>query len=185
MKRRNLIAASAGLGILTLVLMTLQVGVDVDGLSANCGSPFDSVTGRTGWADWWARDLAEPGSTLPRSVACPDAVNRRIVAAGIALAAAAVTGLLARRERIAPAADSSKPSSDLARLATAVIAGGGVLTFGGLVAIILLVADPDSTLFNYVGRGVVALIGLIALVPAVGLLAAGLALRLIAERLDR
>ena len=60
-----------------------------------------------------------------------------------------------------------------------------MLTIGGLVAIVLLVADPESTLFNYVGRGVVSLIGLIALVPAVGLLAAGFALRLIARRLDQ
>lgn len=184
MRRPALVVASAGLGILAVVLMLLQVGVDVDGVSASCGSAFDSVTGRTGWVDWWARDISEPGDTLPRSVACPDAVNRRIVAAGIALAGAAVTGVLARRQRMVDADQPPGPSSDLARLATAVIVGGGVLTVSGLVAVVLLVADPESTLFNYVGRGVVALIGLIALVPAVGLLAAGYALRLIARRLD-
>jgi hypothetical protein len=115
-------------------------------------------------------------------VGCPDPVNRRIIGAGVAVALAAVAGVLARRERVDRDASTR---SDLARLATGVTVTGGVLTAGGLIAVVLLVADPDSTLFLYVGRGVVGLIGLIALVPAIGLLAAGLALRLIARRLDQ
>ena len=46
-----------------------------------------------------------------------------------------------------------------------------------------MVADADSTLFLYVDRGVVALVGLIVLVPTLALIVIGRALTLIAPHL--
>ena len=51
------------------------------------------------------------------------------------------------------------------------------LTIAGFAAIVLLVADAESTLFLYTDRLVVGVVGLIALVPAVALALGGWALR--------
>jgi hypothetical protein len=69
----------------------------------------------------------------------------------------------------------------LARLGRVTSAVGGGLTLVGLVGIGMLLADADSTLFLYTDRTVVAVVGLIVLVPAIALFAAGRALALAAR----
>ena len=58
---------------------------------------------------------------------------------------------------------------------------GAALTIAGVVAVILLVADADSTLFLYTDRLVVAVVGLIVLVPTVALFVLGRTLVIVAR----
>ena len=54
-----------------------------------------------------------------------------------------------------------------------------------LAALVLLVADADSTLFLYTDRLVVLLAGVIVLVPAIALIVGGWAIHQVGRRLDR
>ncbi len=62
---------------------------------------------------------------------------------------------------------------------------GGILTVAGVIAVILLVADADSTLFLYTDRLVVAVVGLIVLIPTMALFVIGRVLALVGAHLDR
>jgi peptidoglycan/LPS O-acetylase OafA/YrhL len=62
---------------------------------------------------------------------------------------------------------------------------GAALTVAGVIGLIVLLANPDAALFLYVDRWVVAIIGMLVLVPAIALAAGGRALMLIADRRDR
>jgi hypothetical protein len=59
---------------------------------------------------------------------------------------------------------------------------GSLLTVGGLIGLALLVADPESTLFLYVGRPVVVLAGLLLVLPAILLIALGRTAILLADQ---
>jgi hypothetical protein len=56
---------------------------------------------------------------------------------------------------------------------------GAILTLAGIVGIVLLVADADSTLFLYTDRLVVGVVGLIVLVPTASLIVIGRALAIL------
>ncbi len=56
---------------------------------------------------------------------------------------------------------------------------GAILTLAGIVAVVLLVADADSTLFLYTDRLVVGVVGLIVLVPTASLVVIGRALTIL------
>jgi len=60
-----------------------------------------------------------------------------------------------------------------------------VLSIAGVVAIVALVADADSTLFLYVDRPVVGVVGLIVLMPTIALFVIGRALVLVGTYLAR
>ncbi|NNF55027.1 MAG: hypothetical protein HKN03_11370 [Acidimicrobiales bacterium] len=156
-----------------------------------CGSPFDSVADRSGWELWWSSDVDDPDQqvreALLRTSLCPSAINDRLVwTAGFG--AAAVVGAMVGR-RISPARAQHGPSSVLerrvARIGLATSWAGGILTVAGLVGVILLVADADSTLYLYTNRTVVGLIGLIVLMPTIALFSIGRVLALVSPYLDR
>ncbi len=187
-------AASVVLLVVAATALLLQVRVDRGSEELACGSAFDAATGRTGWEEWWARDLADPadgvGGRLVRTEDCPGAVNTRLVLAGV-LAGVAVAPLAAveiadQRRRGAFGATTAgerSPARGLQRVGVTLSWVGAALTVGGLVAIVVLVADPDSTLFLYVDRLVVAVIGAIVLIPAVALVFAGRAIDLAGQHL--
>ena len=70
-------------------------------------------------------------------------------------------------------------------LGTVVTLLGGLLTVAGLTGIALLTADPDATLFLYVSRPTVVLLGLLLLLPAVLLVVLGRGASVLAEQLAR
>ena len=170
-----------------VVVLTLQVEVTdpVVEVTRTCGSAFDSVVDRAGWEIWWARDLDEPDPTvrtsLVRTSRCPDAVNGRLVVAGVlgglAVSLAAVAAVTTRRRRRSLAA--ADVQHRLLRLGRQTSWLGAVLTLAGIAAVVVLVADADSTLFLYVDRLVVAIVGLIVLVPTVALFVIGRALTIL------
>jgi hypothetical protein len=173
---------AVGLAVAAGALLVAQVEVSDDAVGATrtCGSVFDSVADRSGWEVWWARDLDELDETvrsaLVRTHRCPDAVNGRLTAAallGAASGSAAVAAVLLRRGRARETVDAGGSMKRLGRITS--MAGIG-LTAAGAGAIVLLLADADATLFLYIGRGAVAVIGLILLVPAVALIVLGRAL---------
>lgn len=178
------IAALLWSGSATALLGTVQVTDDGLGITRACGSPFDAMSGRTGWETWWAGDLDEPEEavrrTLVRTSRCPDALNRSIAAAtalgGLGACSACFTWLFLRR----PARHAVPPVQGLARLGWAVGLGGAALTLAGVGGTLALVADPDSTIFLYTSRTVVAAGGLLLCVPALALAAGGRALVILA-----
>jgi hypothetical protein len=156
-----------------------------------CGSAFDSVVDRAGWEIWWARDLDEPDPTvrtaLVRTSRCPDAVNGRLVVAGVLgglaiLAAAVVAVTLRMRQRSLTVSEVHRRILRLGRQTSWL---GAVLTLAGMLALVVMVADADSTLFLYVDRLVVALVGLIVLVPTIALFVIGRALTILGGVGDR
>ena len=179
------------LGVLALAALALQVEVsDAEvGATRACGSAFDALADRSGWETWWAGDLEEPDeeirSALVRTTRCPDAVNARIVVAAMlgATSALAALAVLARRRhdgrRDAPTAERAR--ARLGRLGRITTGVGAVLTLAGAVAVVLLVADADSTLFLYTDRFVVAVVGLIVLVPTIALVVIGRAVTILAD----
>jgi hypothetical protein len=200
-------AAAAVLGALAVVVLAAQiqvtaevtesdggmsdVGMSASGITRVCGSAFDGVVDRTGWEAWWAADLAEPDDqvrdALVRTTHCPDAVNTRI-AIGAFLAAASMAVALAvlvrsRHDRRRGAVAQRGPLR-LRRLGRVTAVAGSVLTVAGMLAVVWLVADADSTLFLYTDRLVVAVVGLIVLVPALALVVAGWALTIAADAFD-
>ena len=165
------------LGLLAAAAVTIAWQVEVGEPTRSCGSAFDSVADRSGWEVWWAHDLdegtADRPSDLVRTRECPGAVNRRTVAAAVLGGAGLVlAGLVWRTDR------SPRPAEprSLERVGLLAAGTGVALTAAGVGAIVLLVADADSTLFLYTDRLVVAVVGLIALVPAVALALGGWAL---------
>ncbi|MFW2381646.1 MAG: hypothetical protein ACN4GZ_07805 [Acidimicrobiales bacterium] len=153
-----------------------------DGQQRNCGSVFDSLVDRSGWEQWWALDLDDPDERvrtgLLRTTQCPTAVNRQLgVALGLG-ALAALPGALHRTPRGATA-NARSAGSQLTRLGRTTSIAGAVLLTAGVVSIIVLTADADSTLFLYTDRIVVAVIGLVVLVPTLALFAIGRVLMLV------
>jgi hypothetical protein len=65
-----------------------------------------------------------------------------------------------------------------------VTGAGAALVGAGLVALGVLLANPRATLFVYVDRWVVAVAGLLVLVPAIALAAGGRALTIAATAHD-
>jgi hypothetical protein len=145
-----------------------------------CGSALDGVLDRSGWELWWARDLDEPDadvrSALVRTRRCPAVINRRLAVAaalgGLGLVLSIAAGRSARRTP-PRTADSASRSGRLTRLGRATSLAGGALTVAGAVAVLVLVADAESTLFLYTDRLVVAVVGIIVLIPAIALFVLG------------
>jgi hypothetical protein len=181
-----MIAAIIGVFALCLSALFAQVDVSDAGVTRTCGSAFDVATDRSGWELWWARDLDEPTEqvrgALPRTNLCPGAVNRQtgLVASlfGLGTLFTLLVWLSERSDRRRPAG-RREVANRILRLGTATTVVGAVLTSTGLIAVIVLVADADATLFLYTDRLVVAVGGLIVLTPAVALLALGRVLSLV------
>jgi peptidoglycan/LPS O-acetylase OafA/YrhL len=91
---------------------------------------------------------------------------------------------VALRRRALDGRDADGAAQRIARLGGITSLVGAGLTLAGVVGIVLLVADADSTLFLYTDRAVVAVVGLIVLVPAIVLIALGRALVLISSEFD-
>ena len=171
-----------------VVLVQVEVTDPATAVTRTCGSAFDGAVDRSGWEVWWARDLDEPDpvvrDALVRTSRCPDAVNTRLVVAGVLAGVAlalALAAAVASRERRQPRRSADR----IARLGRRTFVLGLVLTLAGVVAIVVLVADADSTLFLYTDRLVVAVVGLIVLVPTAALVVIGRALEILgAERTD-
>ena len=190
----GLAIAAVVLASATAAVVAAQVEVtDSDvGVTRTCGSVFDSVTDRSGWETWWARDLDETDvavrSALVRTTGCPDAINLRLAVgatlAGIAAILALVLLAVTNRQGRPPAAGSGE-GDRLLRLGRATSYVGAALTMVGLLALVVLVADADSTLFLYTDRLVVGIVGLIVLVPTVALFVIGRALMILAGTGDR
>jgi len=191
---RNWAGKTVGAVLLVFAASVLLLEVDVHATAAparSCGSGWDVVAGRAGWPEWWAQDLADPaggvGGPLVRTLHCPGAVNRRIVLAGgfavVAVLVVSVGEVSGRRGKRSVAPASSGPGDRFRRLGAVTTALGGLVTFAGLVGVVLLVANPRSTLFLYVDRPVVALVGLLLLLPAIVLIALGRAATLVGREL--
>lgn len=188
-----LLVAVAGVAIaVAQLLLQVQVTDAGSGVTRACGSAFDSVADRSGWQQWWAQDLDEVDAVRPalvRTTQCPAAVNRRIVVAAVAGSAGLVAGGVAvgRRLRRGARRDGGRApdaARRMSRLGLAATAVGGALTALGVVAIVVLVADADSTLFLYTDRLVVGVVGLIVLIPTVTLVVLGRVLAVAADALS-
>ena len=180
--------AASSLGVLAMQVEVSDADV---GATRACGSALDGLVDRSGWETWWASDLDEPDdrirSALVRTTKCPDAVNARIAGASIAGAASMLLALVVvgrHRSRRRDASAPERPRERLDRLGRATTLVGAVLTVAGVLAVVLLVADADSTLFLYTDRFVVAVVGLIVLVPTVALIAIGRVVTVLAEATD-
>mgnify|MGYP001828691283 FL=1 len=185
-------AVSLLLGVLSLAVLAAQVDVTDSEVGATraCGSAFDGLVDRSGWETWWAGDLDEPDdevrSALVRTTRCPDAVNARIVtaaalAAGSVLAAVAAAAARHRRDVRRDSPRTGAARTRLGRLGRVTTLAGTVLTVAGVVAVVVLVADADSTLFLYTDRFVVAVVGLIVLVPTIALVVIGRVITILAD----
>jgi hypothetical protein len=185
--RRIGAAVAAVLFAVAALLAVLDVRVaGRDGAARSCGSALDVVSGRADWQSWRAQDLLDltaadsPSVVLTRAAACSAAVNDRTAWAGGLIGGACLLTALVWPWRAGRSARFRRRDST-ARLAVVVAVVGGVLTVAGLVGIGLLLANPDATLFVYVSRPVVGLIGLLLLTPAVALWLGGWALRVTAR----
>ena len=165
-------------------VLVLQVRVHASGISASCGAPFDVISGRADWQQWFSADLTDPrisaARPLIRTEMCPTAVNRRTTSAGILagtglvlLTAAALLAGRDRRRRTRP--------TPLRALGAWVTGVGAALTVAGIIGLVVLLANPGAALFLYVDRWVIAIIGMLVLIPAIALAASGRALMLVAE----
>ena len=182
-----------GVGLVAAALAVTASQVEVtDGdldVTRACGSVFDGLADRSGWETWWAGDLDEPDdsvrSALVRTTHCPGAVNQGIVVAGLlgAVGVAAIVVATWRRVRghERRLTDDAEVGRRLTRLGLVTSYVGAGLTVAGLVGIVLLLADADSTLFLYTDRAVVGVVGLVVLVPAIALFAMGRALAIAAR----
>ena len=185
------LAAVAGWLALFVLLAQVEVTGGDDAGTLVCGSAFDSIVDRSGWQDWWRADLDDPApatrTELVRTRNCPGAVNTRIgIGTGLGLLAtggAAVT-LRDGRRRGASARPEDGTTERLARLGRLTTIAGVGLTLAGVCAILVLVADADSTLFLYTDRLVVAVVGLIVLVPPIALIVFGRAMSVVATGFD-
>jgi hypothetical protein len=185
--------ASALMIVLLAAVVLVQIEVTDAGVAAtrSCGSVLDSVVDRSGWEQWWAHDLDEPDevrSALVRTSRCPDAVNQRVAVAAVLGIAGVVLGAVAMARRTADRSadtDASSLGHRVARIGRLTAALGGALTVLGIIAIVMLVADADSTLFLYTDRLVVAVVGLIVLIPTITLFVIGRVLVLLGESLEQ
>jgi hypothetical protein len=188
--RRGLVLGLAAVVIVlasvATVVVAAQVQVtepDVD-VTRTCGSVFDSLADRSGWEIWWARDLDEGDpavrAALVRTTGCPDAINLRLAVGAtlVGLAAVVAFALWATQRQHRASADTGV-GERLLRLGRVTSFVGAALTIGGLAALVLLIADADSTLFLYTDRLVVGVVGLIVLVPTVALHVTGRALMIL------
>lgn len=188
--RRVAAAVVAALVALAVVFGVLDVGIrGADGLTRSCGSSFDVLAGRTDWRVWRAQDLSDTPvqATLPRAAGCPSAVNHRTAWAGVLLIGAAVLGIGVVAHRPTPRRSLTPLDGRrvLGRVATVAMVVGATLTGAGVVGLALLLANPRATLFLYVSRPTAFLIGVLLLEPAVVLLLAGWALRVLARTPSR
>lgn len=191
--RIGVVSAIAAALLLVLLGAVLLVQIDVTeaGVTRSCGSVFDSAVDRSGWEQWWAADLDEPDevrSALVRTTRCPDAVNQRVaVAAALGITALVLGAVATARRRTDRSADASASDTGhrLVRIGRLTSMLGGALTALGIIAIVVLVADADSTLFLYTDRLVVAVVGLIVLIPTITLFVIGRVLVLLGENLER
>ena len=182
----------ATVGSVGVLVAQVSVTNDVVSATRTCGSAFDAITDRSGWEVWWSRDLDEPDesvrSALVRTDLCPTAVNRRIILAALLAVLGLVSAVFAwsrpNDHRQVVGAEVSR-AGRLGRLGRSVSRVAAMLLIAGVVAIVVLVADADSTLFLYVDRLVVGIVGLIVLMPAIALFALGRALVLVGVELDR
>jgi len=184
---------AVGFGVLSIAVLAGQVEVtDANvGVTRVCGSALDGLVDRSGWESWWAADLAETdeavSAALVRTRRCPDAVNTRIAVAAVlgALAVVAALAVFVRSGRDREAGRTTERGrSRLARLGRLTALTGVILTGAGVVAVLLLVADADSTLFLYADRFVVAIAGLLLLVPTIVLVVLGRAITIASEASD-
>lgn len=187
-------AITAALMIVLLpAVLLVQIEVTDAEVAAtrSCGSVFDSVVDRSGWEQWWAYDLDEPDevrSALVRTTRCPEAVNQRVGIAAVLGITAVIAGAVAIVRRTADRSADTAASPigrrvvGIGRLTSAL---GGALTTVGLIAIVILVADADSTLFLYTDRLVVAVVGLIVLIPTITLFVIGRVLALLGENVQQ
>ncbi len=168
-------------------VLLLQVRVESSGISASCGAPFDVISGRANWQQWFSEDLADPriraDSPLVRTETCPTAVNRRTTIVGTLGATAVV---LATAGALLAARDRRRRTQRIPlRTLGAWVAGvGASLTMAGVISLIVLLANPDAALFQYVDRWVIAIIGMLMLIPALALAASGRGLMLVADPHD-
>lgn len=161
-------------------VLVLQVRVGGPGDAGRfCGSALDVITDRADWQSWFAQDSidppAAPASPLLRTLHCPGAVNARNAVAG-GLAAAGLVTLSLRRladRRQRPMVSTTSALNGLRRVGWVVSAFGAALAFAGLIALGLLTAKSDATLFLFVNRGVVFVLGLVLLTPLFALIAGG------------
>lgn len=174
-------AAGVALAVVACIALLQQVTVRDGATGVACGSGFDVIAGRTDWRDWWALDVAaaDPAGepSFARSRQCPSALNRRTLPAGaiVVLAVAAVAGseVLRARRRAELRPPVTRPAERVRRLGLVVTVAGVVLATAGAAALVLLVADPRSTLFLYVDRPVAVLFGLLLLQPAIAMILVG------------
>ena len=190
----RLVARTLGAGLLVAAITTavLQVYVSgADGTSRSCGSSFDVIAGRSDWQTWRTQDLADAQGLatatpagLVRTARCPSAVNdRTALAGGLAIGSAMLlsAGAYPRRRGGIRAWHGVNRLQWLGNFAVVV---GALLTTGGLVGLLIVLANPRSTLFLYVSRPAALLIGLAVLQPALALLIAGLAISAVARSKD-
>jgi hypothetical protein len=196
LERRRLVALVVAVLALSASVAVFLAQVEVTdqavGETRSCGSAFDSATDRSGWELWWASDLDEPDddvrAALVRSHLCPAAVNLRIGAAAVLGGAGVIAALLAgwkARPGLRRGSATETTGGRIALLGRVTSLAGGVLTVAGVIAVVLLVADADSTLFLYTDRLVVAVVGLIVLIPTMALFVIGRVLALVGAHLDR
>ncbi len=158
-----MIAAIIGVFALCLSALFAQVDVSDAGVTRTCGSAFDVATDRSGWELWWARDLDEPdrtGSWRPTSYEpLPGSRESSDGAGGVAVR----TGNVVHGAGVAEASAAAR-NGDLRDTGGRQSTGSGSgqprrrrcgLDAAGLIAVIVLVADADSTLFLYTDRLVV------------------------------
>ncbi len=192
-RARTIAKAAAVLAAMSSVAVLLgQVEVTDHAVSVTrtCGSAFDSAIDRSGWDLWWASDLDEPDPTvrseLVRTRLCPDAVNRRFaiaMALGAMVIGAAFIAQTHHRSKRRPE-ESTAVGARIARLGTASSWVGLGLSLAGLIAIIVLVGDAESTLFLYTDRLVVTVVGLLVLTPTIALFVIGRVLTVLGGHLD-
>ena len=190
----RVVSAIAGALMVVLLGAALLVQIEVTdaevAATRSCGSVFDSAVDRSGWELWWARDLDEADevrSALVRTTRCPDAVNQRVaIAAALGFTALVLGGVAMARGRADRSSDSTATpvGRRVVRIGRLTSALGGALTVLGIIAIVILVADADSTLFLYTDRLVVAVVGLIVLIPTITLFVIGRVLVLLGENVQ-
>jgi hypothetical protein len=169
-------------------LFALFSNIGVGEPARTCGTVFDTLVDRSGWEDWWALDLDDPDETvrskLVRTEHCPGSINQRLaVAVGLGGLGLILGGLMRNRPAPRIAGGPQSIGHQLYRVGRATSIAGAALGIAGLVGIIVLTADADSTLFLYTDRIVVAVIGLVVLVPTLALFAIGRALMVLGPHL--
>ncbi len=185
----RIVALVALVASIAVLLTQVEASDGSVGATRTCGSAFDSAIDRSGWDLWWASDLDEPDpsvrSALVRTRQCPEAVNQRLAVAALLGVVAVVGASMAPvrdgsvRRRGAPTTVGDR----IVRLGHMSTWAGLALSFAGVIALIVLVADADSTLFLYTDRLVVGVVGLIVLTPTIALFVIGRALTIIGTHL--